>query len=291
MAAVLSGIREFDRLSTSLGELRRNIHRLEKGLTAIPRRAVWGEKYIEKTVDKVLELNERNDNYDWYISVLTSYFNEVEHTPIVYRSFERFSGAISGTISLDKGPYHNSQRLISDVSYDELKRLALQRRSVRYYNDKIVDRCLIEKAVEIAKYSPSACNRQPYHFHVIDDPKLIREAAKLPNGTGTFHENIKMMIFLIGDLSNYGAERDRHLIYIDGSLAAMSFTFALETLGLSSCIINWGDIQVNDNKLTKFLSLNQWERCVLSISVGYASSDANIPYSAKKPVSTLIKYN
>ena len=52
-----------------------------------------------------------------------------------------------------------------------------------------------------------------------------------------------MIIVIVGELDAYEYDRDRHLIYIDGSLAAMTFMLALETLGLSSCPINWSGVE------------------------------------------------
>lgn len=45
--------------------------------------------------------------------------------------------------------------------------------------------------------------------------------AKCVGGATDFAENLPAMIAIVGDLSAYPYERDRHLIYIDGSLAAM----------------------------------------------------------------------
>ena len=49
------------------------------------------------------------------------------------------------------------------------------RRSVRKYQDKPVEREKINQCIEAARLAPSACNSQPWHFIVIDDPK-VKEA-------------------------------------------------------------------------------------------------------------------
>ena len=49
------------------------------------------------------------------------------------------------------------------------------RRSVRKYLDKPVEREKINECLEAARLAPSACNSQPWHYIVIDDPK-VKEA-------------------------------------------------------------------------------------------------------------------
>jgi hypothetical protein len=56
---------------------------------------------------------------------------------------------------------------------------------------------------------------------VFDDQEPVDNVAFLLAGTKRFHHNFPAIIVLVGELGNYYGERDRHLIYIDASLAAM----------------------------------------------------------------------
>lgn len=60
---------------------------------------------------------------------------------------------------------------------EDLKR----RRSVRDFDDRPVDRRIVEEAIKAAGSAPSGANHQPWHFSVIEDPatrKALREAAE-----------------------------------------------------------------------------------------------------------------
>ena len=46
------------------------------------------------------------------------------------------------------------------------------RRSIRKYSSKLVEKEKIEKILEAGRLSPSAANRQPWHFLVITDKEL-----------------------------------------------------------------------------------------------------------------------
>ena len=49
------------------------------------------------------------------------------------------------------------------------------RRSIRRYEDRGVDRTLIEKLITLATQAPSAMNAQPWAFAVITDKQKLEE--------------------------------------------------------------------------------------------------------------------
>ncbi len=79
-------------------------------------------------------------------------------------------------------------------------------------------------------------------------------------------------------------ENGSRTIYIDASLAAMNFMMALETMGLSSCPINWPDIEEREQLIAKEFNLQPSEKGIMFISIGYPLNKGGIPFSAKKSV-------
>jgi len=167
--------------------------------------------------------------------------------------------------------------------------LCLARRSTRWFKAKEVDDEKIHQAALVALQAPSACNRQPYEFYMIQSQPLLSQLSALPGGTAGFASNIPCLIAVIGDLSYYPQARDRHVIYIDGSLAGMQFMLALETLELASCPINWPELHTLDCKVSKLLNLPQYKRVVMFIAVGYPDESGYIAYSEKKLSENIIK--
>ena len=96
------------------------------------------------------------------------------------------------------------------------------------------------------------------------------------------------MVVVVGDLSAYPFEKDRHIIYIDSGLAVMQMQLALETQGLASCCINWPDIERHERQMALELDLAPYQRPVMLLAVGYPLADALVPYSAKKNASDLV---
>lgn len=277
--------------TASSAKLRRNIHRLEKGLIMRPRRPVFAEEYIGETVDCYLKLSANDDfcldEKKWAHDVLDQYFSVVDGSQVVDIAKQRFNSKIEGPFALKNEspsfkPYEQGGLPQPAIEFTQLARLLERRRSVRWYQDINVDFSLIEKAINLASTAPSACNRQPYRFLIADNKKKAVEIAKLAGGTKGFAENFPALIVVVGDLSAYPYERDRHLIYIDSSLASMQLMLALETLGLSSCPINWPDIESAEKQIQGLLNIKDHERVVMLLAIGYADSLGGIPFSQKK---------
>jgi nitroreductase len=110
-------------------------------------------------------------------------------------------------------------------------------------------------------------------------------------GTRGFSDNFPAIVVVVGRQRAYANHRDRHIIYIDGSLAAMSFIYALETMGLSSCAINWPDMEPQESAMTRLLGLEPDERVIMLIAVGYADPEGLIPYSQKLGLDRVRSYN
>lgn len=281
--------------------LRRNVHRLEKALIMRPRREVFAADYIVETVEFFRATRARSldtgafdqSELDWAHDVLEEYFASITGVnPKIEeakRIFELSTG--DGHVSVERTKVPRPKRQLSHVTYDEMLALAEQRRSVRWYEDRAVPRDLLDKAMMVARQAPTACNRLPYEFRIFDDEAMVREVAAMPFGTVGFAGNIKTIVVVVGKLSSYFSPRDRHAIYVDASLAAMSFMFALETLELSSTAINWPDLEPLEHRMQKRLGLEFSDRVVMLIAVGYADTEALVPYSQKKELDTIRTYN
>ncbi|MBS7457813.1 nitroreductase family protein [Coralloluteibacterium stylophorae] len=303
--AVLRGRRDYyrnlGRQRRTYTELRRNIHRLEKGISMQPRRSVFALDYLIETIE-FYEAAVRHhtdgciehEELDWGFAVLTEYFSLVdEGNPVVTEAKRRF---VATRARFDPGssrarPYRRAEGTTSAATYQDLLDLALQRRSVRWFKPDAVPRDLVDKALLVGRQSPTACNRLPYEFRIFDDPAMVKTVAAVPFGSAGYSHQIPTIAVVVGRLSHYFSPRDRHVIYVDASLAAMGFMYALETLGLSSSVINWPDFEPLEAKMQRTLGLDYDERVIMLIAIGYADPEGLIPFSQKKPLDVLRRYN
>lgn len=305
LRSVMAGkIRHLDQTHRNDGNrylLVRNTHRLEKGLIMRPRRAVFAMDFIEETVaayGALVRITVPLDDQQirWFTDVLHSYFDAVDATnPVIARCKSRFESALAESAAMTPSghriPYHRIEQPAENVTFEAFQRLARHRKSVRWFRNETVPRPLIDQALLAAGLAPSACNRQPYVFRLFDDPVKVAELAAIPMGTRGFAHNIPMFVVIVGQLDAYFDERDRHVMYVDGALAAMTFMLALETLGLSSCPINWPDIESRERRMDAALNLNPHERPILCMAVGFPDPDGMVAFSEKRPLDEVRAYN
>lgn len=279
-------------LSGNSSTLRRNVHRLEKGISMPNRRSTFALDYIEETVDQYARIVEfgagDSDELKWAHDVLARYFEIVSKSPTIDRLSQRFNALnepIEGEIT--NTPRPRGEPKASPVSYDAFLALSHRRESVRWFLPKPVDRRLVDMALLAGIQAPSACNRQPFRFIFLDDPTAIEEVANIPGGASGFQTGIPLLAVVIGQLRSFEFERDRHLIYIDASLAIMGFLLALETLDLSSCTMNFSDVEPKEKKLQTRLNLEFDERPIMLIAIGHPLPEGMVPHSAKKSMDTI----
>lgn len=281
----------------SLAVLRRNIHRLEKGLVMRPRRVPFGLDYIGETVDAYIRAcrSSKMDQKElrWAHDVLVEYFAACGDFDAVRKLREQFeqAGVLPCPSLCSQTPYRRAVELPLRVSLEDLRELALRRRSVRWFLPRAVPREMVDRAIEIAIQAPSACNRQPYEFRVFDDPALVQKVVSIPYGMDGWGHNVPCVVVLVGTLRSFFDERDRHLIYIDGALAAMGFLYALECQGLSSCCVNWPDLPSKESAMAELLKLKPDERPLMVIALGYPDPDGMVTRSTKKSLWSIRRYN
>ena len=292
--------RDLEASLPSYPQLRRNVHRLEKGLVMRPRRRVFGLDYLNDTLDlfaRALNAQPQNWNSEttWAHDVFVSYFAAVDHSnEKVSAALEKFQTIVSQAMPRETtsfSPYRRDLERPVSVGIDAFEALTRRRRSVRWYLDKPVPREMIDRAVSAAAQAPSACNRQSFVLHIFDEPEKARDVARLAMGTAGFGAHLPAIAVVVGRLRAYPHERDRHAIYVDGALAAMSFMFAAETMNLATCAINWPDIAHRDVMMEQALALEPDERVVMLIAFGWPDPDGMVPFSSKRELSQLRVYD
>ena len=269
--------------------IRRHIHMLEKGLSMVPRRDTFGVDYIGELISAV-QTSESQGRLDpvtaaWVADTLDAYFEATSSSTSdeIVRARESYAVMkFAGRSPEYLGPVQVGVGVDTLPSYEDILALSHSRQSVRWFEDRAVDRKYVDRAIDVAIQAPSACNRLPYRFIVIDDRDLIGAVASIPGGTKGYVHNIVGLVAVVGDLSAYAHSRDRHLIYVDSSLATMGFLFAMQTQGISTCCINWPDSADADAEMAKVVGLEKYERTVMLVAYGYPLSAGMVPGSGKR---------
>ncbi len=300
--AVAAGRRHHLRQPTDQGRafrMRRHTHMLEKGLSMRPRREAFATDYIESLVDDYRLLSTAGDgaierDLSWTHDVLVAFFAAAHGAPAIERARAGFEASELQCHPRaghgPKSPYRRAAPQAPLVDFGAFRELSERRRSVRWFASRRVERQRLLDAVEVALLSPSACNRQPFEFRIFDAPEDVARVASLPMGTRGWVHNIPVFIVVVGDLSAFADERDRHIIYTVCGLATMSLVYALETQGLASCCVNWPDIPDRERAMARELELEPYQRPVMCLAVGYPDPDGLVPFSDKRPAHEIANF-
>jgi len=156
--------------------------------------------------------------------------------------------------------------------------LVKKRRSVRGYLDRAVEREKIDYCVEAARLAPSACNSQPWHFVVVDEPGLRGQVAKATFGRmfsfNHFSMQAPVLVAIVSEkqkmFARFGEivkKKDFHSM--DVGIAAEHFCLAAAEMELGTCMLGWFD----EAAIKKLLNVPK-NKCVeLVITVGYAEKE------------------
>lgn len=280
-------------------QLRQYTHILEKGLCHKNRRSLFGKRYVLLAVQMYKRLCQepedtagRKDLLQWSGDVLEKYFDVVgDGDPDIDNARQLFGMAGRSTSCGETmTPYFRDLNSMT-ISFNDLLQLAKRRRSVRWYKADPVPRELLDRAILIAGLSPSACNKQPFHFRICDDPELVPKVCAIPGGVSSFSNSVPCIAVITGDLRSWPEFSNRHTIYVDACLAAMSFQYALEVQRLSSCCIHWTENENHEKELAGLLGMPVYERAVMLITIGWPDPEGMVPRSMKKSISQLRSYN
>jgi len=164
--------------------------------------------------------------------------------------------------------------------------LARRRHSCRRYLDRVVEREKLEKCLEAARLAPSACNKQPWRFRIVDDAgergRIVDEGL-LPGLPMPWLSTAPVIVAVCAEtsvvthrLAPLLSKIDYRLI--DIGIAGEHFALSATAQGLATCWIGW----FNEKRVKRVLGLPRSLRVLSLMSVGYPAEDGEQP--EKKPL-------
>jgi nitroreductase len=173
--------------------------------------------------------------------------------------------------------------------------LISNRQSDRGYTSQPIEKEKIEKILEAARLSPSACNAQPWKFIVVDDQGIKNKLADTTSskvlGINHFTKQAPVHIVIVMEganfTSNFGSlVKRKHFPLIDIGIAAEHICLAATAEGLGSCMIGWFD----EPAVKKLLNIPKDRRPVLIITLGYPTK-TEIREKRRKNLIDVVSYN
>ena len=155
------------------------------------------------------------------------------------------------------------------------------RHSVRQYADTPVPLEMIHQAVDMARKTPSVCNRQGARVHVFADAQKALDWQ--PGNTGFGHLASRALI-VTADLQAFSGTGERNQPFIDGGMFAMSLLYALHAQGLGACPLAWSMRADKDRTMRAALDIPDSEAVIMMISVGHLPQTLQVAKSHRMPL-------
>lgn len=144
------------------------------------------------------------------------------------------------------------------------------RLSVRNYSESELTIMKIQNALELARNTPSACNRQSWRTYVYANKIMIEELLEAQEGNRGFGHLANKLIIIAGEFGLFYNTFERHQVYIDGGIYAMNLLYALHFNEIAACILNCSFDYEKEQKIKSIAGIKDSEVLIAMISCGVA---------------------
>ena len=162
----------------------------------------------------------------------------------------------------------------------------LTRRSVRKYQDKPIDKDTIREIIKAAQYSPTAHNRQPWEFLVVDDREILANLRHIQRWT-SFAKDAACVVFVCGDIDkSFNRNKDDEkwsCIDVDCAIATENLMLAAWAKGIGSCYCGAAPMQKVVDALKEHLNLPDNIRPFAIVPMGYPAETPKQPEDRYNP--------
>ena len=190
-------------------------------------------------------------------------------------------------------PNRHNLTILNSTAMD-FKSLVLTRQSDRNYLDQPIEKDKLSRILECARLSPSACNAQPWHIIVVDNPELKNKIADATSakllGMNHFTKQAPIHLVIVEEAANLSSGfgswvKRKHFPLIDIGIIAGHICLAAASEGLGTCMIGWFD----ESKVKKLLGVPSSKRVQLIITLGYSAQKTRD--KIRKPTDKIVSYN
>lgn len=164
----------------------------------------------------------------------------------------------------------SSDTTVSSLSASEqVYKNIMNRKSVRRYTDQAVSKEQVDTLLRAAMAAPTAVNRQPWAFFVVDKPELLKAMAeKLPYAK--MIDGSSVCIVVCGDLNKtYKSEGEVDYWVFDCSAATENLLLQAEAMGLGAVWTALYPEMDRANPIKELLNMPDHLVPMAAIPVGY----------------------
>lgn len=161
----------------------------------------------------------------------------------------------------------------------ELYEGLLTRRSIRKYNpDKSLSKEEILELIRAASYAPSAHNKQPWHFLVVQDKEALRTMRLIQPWTTFAKDAAAVVLVCVDKEETFHREKEGwNYAEIDGALAAQNLLLACHAKGLGACFCGAAPMPLVVANLQKKFNIPENIIPIAIVVIGYPVEEPKVP--------------
>lgn len=163
----------------------------------------------------------------------------------------------------------------------------LTRRSVRKYEtERKIDKETIKEIIKAAQYAPTAHNKQPWEFLVVDDREVLEHLRHIQRWT-SFAKDAACVVFVCGDTEkSFSRNKENEkwtFIDVDCAIATENLMLAAWAKGIGTCYCGAAPMQRVVDDLKEYLHLPENIRPFAIVTMGYPAETPKQPDDRYNP--------
>lgn len=273
-----------------------NYHSIEKGFSMPIIKYGFGQEKIKALIKLVFAYISKNNNtgssqfvagcsvlVKYYILHkeakfdISSFFKEGD-----YEELRKYSDPeIGGSITIDEKNYF----IEPCPDYSHFSR---SRHSVRYFSPEQIEMGKIEKAIDLARFCPSACNRQASKVYLVEDRNKISDILKIQKGLLATEDFVSQLLVVTSNRNYFFTSGERNQLFIDGGIFLQSMLLALHHEKIAACPLHWSLSFREDFKIKKMLKLSNGEKVISLIAIGNVANNFKVPASHRRGIDEIL---
>lgn len=153
-------------------------------------------------------------------------------------------------------------------SHADFEQFAKSRHSCRAYSTENIPLEEISACIDLARTTPTACNRQPNKTYVITQPELIKQIIEIQGGGRGFADNTNKLLIVTSNVTVFNTNEIQEAMKA-GGMYAMNLLYALHYHKIGVCPLLWGENVEKDKKLRELVNIPDYEEIIIVYSCGY----------------------
>lgn len=267
-------------------------HTLEKGMSYLDYRPAFGKENVNTLITSLKQYAElfsvETFFYRTALSCLNAYIDKNRKHGVFDYDLEKKVHNLPGDANDSGGtrimtPYSHND--LSKMNFEELMK---NRHSMRHFSTKPVEIRLLKKVLELAQFTPSACNRQGWKTRIIENKDLMKKILHFQNGNKGFGHEFDKLLIITTDIQYFQRGRETFQAFIDGGMYAESVLNALFYYGIAAVPLSASLTRSQETEIRKLVKLKDSEILILFIGAGnYPEDGINAcvtTMSKRKPV-------